>query len=1214
MDVWCVGDLNYFASVLNALAMVAQSGLFNDLIRLGLIIAVLWMGFAALLTVTGRVGSGIPFGQFIMAYIAFELLFGMTTDVTINDTYSLKAMDVDNVPYGVMTAGSMMSKVGHEITITLEQAFSTANMADNGFVKPLEVIYRTKDLSRGLGTLHDGKIKKTITEYMEKCTCVGVNMGQINKDQILTSENPWLGMKWESSIYYAMTWLPSDPEGGTLRSCTEAWDAINTYLEGQMWTDWDDFLQSVICPEASCIPTEVVQEAMNYLGQTMADAKMQMIASVLLPLIGQAEFQHASSLGKAHLVMLADAYQQRGEQWKAEANMYLNIMRPLMAFFEGFLYASAPFMALMVAFVPAGLGLLGKYFMMFAWVQSWMPTLAIINHYTQIIAEKKITAMADGGIALSSLHGYTVGMSNIHDWMEVAGLLTACTPAISLALLYGGSIAVSHLAGRLQQHDLIDESKGAPNLTNPHQSVGVNPPLYEGGTPFIPMHATGAEAFTPKIKVDDVMAKAQSSALTEVQASTQAFAHGFTQAVNRGQTYQSGGASGVSLTDGVRSNLSESQALAWGLTQSMMHDGSISQSEAHKVYGALSASSKIGAGIAGVETHLFQSFGSDRAQQISQALATKLGGDSNADIKSSITDVLARDAVEGRTEQYMAGMQQQDAEELRKSGQQVLSAERRYSETSQAAHNLGFMTDADISRMAQLWSPNLESASDIAQKLATGGAQDFMVGTDKMGNRVNRFESAYQHYKQLYPTEIAKRAALIHRLNEYQGQFPEKTMPVLGNIIAQTLGRNMVSADPGKFKGVSQDAAAAGQQAFGQTSGLAGPDAGAVRGTIEGEKGRLTRQLPGPGVIDNDYDRKSLELHAERQREADGRWGDKHERMIDDSFREFSGRSTTAQRNLEGIMGALRETGSEVEKSAAFGLVKSLKHDVKPEWDFGKLNPQRGMNDLFERMETYGRHLGLDGAGAKLYAKATVGTVGSILADKTGWDLPGREGYDSIKNAYIQSRVNDFIGLGKSPEAAQQMAQKEADMIVASGQSGIDYAARIGSSHREYMDMRRQLDQMAPVMSQPRISSLDRYEEIISDKSKSHGVDANLIRAVIMAESGGDARTVSPKGAMGLMQLMPRTAKDLGVKDPFNSEQNIDGGVRYLRMMLNKTGGDYKWALAAYNAGPHNKAVQSRDWKSLPDETKNYVRSIMGNLGQPAVAMDTGSKGSAKVM
>ncbi len=118
----------------------------------------------------------------------------------------------------------------------------------------------------------------------------------------------------------------------------------------------------------------------------------------------------------------------------------------------------------------------------------------------------------------------------------------------------------------------------------------------------------------------------------------------------------------------------------------------------------------------------------------------------------------------------------------------------------------------------------------------------------------------------------------------------------------------------------------------------------------------------------------------------------------------------------------------------------------------------------------------------------------------------------------------------------------------------------------------------------------DRYRPAIDRIAKLHGVDRALVRAVIHAESAFNPQARSRVGAQGLMQLMPQTAAELGVSNPFDPEQNIEGGVRYLAMLLERYDKDMRLATAAYNAGPG--AVQEYGGVPPYAETQAYVKRI----------------------
>lgn len=118
-----------------------------------------------------------------------------------------------------------------------------------------------------------------------------------------------------------------------------------------------------------------------------------------------------------------------------------------------------------------------------------------------------------------------------------------------------------------------------------------------------------------------------------------------------------------------------------------------------------------------------------------------------------------------------------------------------------------------------------------------------------------------------------------------------------------------------------------------------------------------------------------------------------------------------------------------------------------------------------------------------------------------------------------------------------------------------------------------------------------QYEPLVLEHARAQGLRPDLVRAVIQVESGFNARARSPKGAMGLMQLMPATAMELGVRNAFDPAENIRGGTAYLRQLLDRYEGDEQLALAAYNAG---SGAVDRHGRHVPpfQETRDYVRKV----------------------
>ena len=142
-------------------------------------------------------------------------------------------------------------------------------------------------------------------------------------------------------------------------------------------------------------------------------------------------------------------------------------------------------------------------------------------------------------------------------------------------------------------------------------------------------------------------------------------------------------------------------------------------------------------------------------------------------------------------------------------------------------------------------------------------------------------------------------------------------------------------------------------------------------------------------------------------------------------------------------------------------------------------------------------------------------------------------------------------------------------------------------------DFQKILDKKIEAVKTNEPAPKEEIDRLIEEYSAKNNLDKDFVKSVVRHESGFNVNATSKCGAMGLMQLMPATAKGLGVTDAYNPVQNVEGGVKYLKGLLNKYNGNVILALAAYNAGPG--AVDKYGNVPPYKETQNYVKSILAN-------------------
>jgi len=253
--------------------------------------------------------------------------------------------------------------------------------------------------------------------------------------------------------------------------------------------------------------------------------------------------------------------------------------------------------------------------------------------------------------------------------------------------------------------------------------------------------------------------------------------------------------------------------------------------------------------------------------------------------------------------------------------------------------------------------------------------------------------------------------------------------------------------------------------------------------------------------------------------------------------------------------------------------------------NFEALLTQRMLNAMFKSTD-FSSQFG-DGAGGEFFAEMFTGNIAKEAADKNNFGLAEQ------MLAQITRKHN------LSPDALLKIRElSSSDRLTTHPQ--VKSVTNEPKSQMEILEKFSTNHNLSP-------DKISRYDSIIDIQSEKQGVDSALIKAVIKNESNGNHKAVSSAGAKGLMQLMDSTAADLGVDNSFHPEQNIAGGTKYLKMMLEKYDNNLPKAIAAYNAGPGNVDK----YKGIPPfaETQAYVKKVMSDFKKYSQLSDISAEG-----
>lgn len=543
-EIFSVGDAAFLEQILMAVAMVTSMGSFEKMVSVGLLLGVIMIFVQSIF----QGAKQINFQQVLVGYLLYAMLFVPTATVVIDDAYTGQVRVVDNVPLGVGAAGGIISSVGYNITNLFEQGYGVIvpYATETHFAESLKIlndarkrisstpVYTAMNMAVG----GDADVRKSWNNYIRECSLTAVDLGEKSLDDMMGGELP-KALRFDSSLYGTRLYLGS--ANGTNYTCSEAYPRLLNATDGAINSaPMSNALLNVLGVDNTYTGTSgqgYVTNALGSLGVISTAGTAYLTAAVLEPIYYEAaQGRYADFQDMASATMINQAIQQRNTQWAAEQSMFMTIVRPMMTFFEGFVYAITPLMGFLIVLGSFGIGLAGRYFQTLLWIQLWMPVMSIINLYIHTAASNE---MASLGSNLTSIYALNSTSDQLQHWIATGGMLASATPIISLFVVTGSTYAFTNLAGRISGKDHIDEKIQSKDLLD-------NGPVMQASasneyTDLTGMAASGAAGLMGSISFGSGLSSMTSSAQQRMASAQQAFSSSlgssFSSGTTSGQTY-----------------------------------------------------------------------------------------------------------------------------------------------------------------------------------------------------------------------------------------------------------------------------------------------------------------------------------------------------------------------------------------------------------------------------------------------------------------------------------------------------------------------------------------------------------------------------------------------------------------------------------------------------------------------------------------------------
>lgn len=846
-EIYSIGDAAFLERVLNSLAMIAGTGNLEAVAGIGMLVGLIIMGFQSIY----QGGEGIKFQNLLVAWIMYAMMFGSGARVAIEDVYSGQVRVVDNVPFGVAAAGSMVSQLGYGVTSLFEQAFGEAQMTKHGFAFALETLANLRKATLTQSAIGGANspstnddVWKSWRNYIADCTMTGVSLKQYTTEEVMKGTrgggSVLESLRFDSQAYGTEIRINGAPNNGFM-TCTDAYVTLQAYTT----TTFMDKLRKHLSVGFGVPETDVddrIQQAFQAVDLAMIDSQNYMLATVMEPIFNWGQVDNELNFQRvAVATMLHTSIQQRNEQWAAEQALFNTVVRPMITFFEGMVYATAPMMAFLIGLGPMGVSLMGKYLLILIWIQLWMPILSVINLYLHMAVGKRMIALdsaAQGDTPLASFYGIHAMDQTLQTWIATGGMLASSVPAITLMLIYGGAVTATSLASRMS----------AGNVPTDHStpSIASNAPLLERQSMRTSndthgLSATGAEQ--TKLQIGGNYSSTLGSSSEEMATKQAAFATQFGQQLIQSHGSMQQGMRAISAAAGessqgsevVRAGISYGNDLTKGLTNS---EGISANTKAALATGVTAAVGLGAAGDLGVTDRQPIKEGNESAGQPgdkSKNPATKQVGSAlklDGKVAGQLLTQIGREA--GLTEQQAQefaerfGVNYSNSRDSSANFVNSLAKETRDTKQDSFTKNIGLTNSDSLNRSATdlLSTSDRYSANNQLQR-SVGIASQYTNETLPGALRGSGLDDDVRQFVSNYGSQGGGGNSLHNLVNGYYqslsaknpGSRPEDTQ-LAAQAFAIADGRFLEGADPA----LRQQMALEGSNIFSRLAGMASPD------------------------------------------------------------------------------------------------------------------------------------------------------------------------------------------------------------------------------------------------------------------------------------------------------------------------------------------------------------------------------------------------------